>query len=211
LVNTVDLFATILELMGDNNWTTYIPANKPVDTKSLLPVLKNQSTSIRPWSFAEIFKLTTDSSDGKAIRNEGYKLIKFDYGQEELYHLAADSLEANNLLNGTLSAIDLTNYNYLCNEMTNLVGSGSYCSTSVGSGSTKDETYKLNVFPNPFRDYVYTPSLFSKQDVTMYDALGNIMYKGNSLETQNFSDLVKGLYIVHISGCVNCLYKVIKE
>lgn len=211
LVNTVDLFATILELMGDNNWITYIPANKPVDTKSLLPVLKNQSTSIRPWSFAEIFKLTTDSSDGKAIRNEGYKLIKFDYGQEELYHLAVDSLEANNLLNGTLSAIDLTNYNYLCNEMTNLVGSGSYCSTSVGSGSTKDETYKLNVFPNPFRDHVYTPSLFSKQDVTMYDALGNIMYKGNSIETQNFSDLVKGLYIVHISGCVNCLYKVIKE
>ena len=67
LVNTADIFATSLELLGHTNWQSQIPANKPVDSKSILPIIQNTATQIRPWAFTEIFKLTTDSSDGKAM------------------------------------------------------------------------------------------------------------------------------------------------
>jgi hypothetical protein len=67
--------------MGDNTWSSHILISKPVDSKSILPIVKNTADSIRPWAFTEIFKITTDSSDGKAIRNKDYKLIRFDYGQ----------------------------------------------------------------------------------------------------------------------------------
>ncbi|MBK7467897.1 MAG: sulfatase-like hydrolase/transferase [Saprospiraceae bacterium] len=122
LVNTADLFATIVENFGYTNWQSQIPSNKPVDSKSLLPIIKNQSDSIRPWAFSEIFKLTTDSADGKSIRDLQYKLIRFDYGVEEFYDLIADPLENKNLLSGKLNAIEVDRYNYLCNEMSKLVG-----------------------------------------------------------------------------------------
>jgi FtsP/CotA-like multicopper oxidase with cupredoxin domain/arylsulfatase A-like enzyme len=127
LVNAADIFATVLELYGYNNWQSQIPTNKPVDSKSLLPIIKNQNTSIRPWAFAEIFKTTTDSSDGKTIKNKDYKLIRFDNGREQFYKLASDALEQNNLLLGTLNSTDNTNYAYLCNQMVSLVGSGNPC------------------------------------------------------------------------------------
>jgi len=127
LVNAADIFATVLELYGYGNWQSQIPANKPVDSKSLLPIIKNQSTTVRPWAFAEIFKTTTDSSDGKTMKNSNYKLIRFDNGRERFYNLAIDPSELNNLLNTTMTSTDNTNYAYLCNQMLNLVGSGSSC------------------------------------------------------------------------------------
>jgi arylsulfatase B len=48
LVNMVDLFATIVELFGCADWKSQIPAAKPVDTHSILPILKNSATDIRP-------------------------------------------------------------------------------------------------------------------------------------------------------------------
>ena len=123
LVNTADIFATVLELFGYHTWQTQIPANKPVDGKSLLPILKNQATTVRPWAFAENFKTTPDAQDGKAMRNMQYKLIRFDVaGNEEFYDLLADPLEDNNLLLSTLTTDQYNNYIYLCNEMATLVG-----------------------------------------------------------------------------------------
>ena len=48
LVNTADLFATILEMFGFYNWPSQIPAGKPVDSRSLMPVLQNTATDVRP-------------------------------------------------------------------------------------------------------------------------------------------------------------------
>ena len=86
LVNTADLFATILELFGDTNWQTRIPTTI-VDSKSLMPILLNQASTVRPWEFTEVFKLTPTSGDGKAIRNTDYKLMKFDNGTEKFFNL----------------------------------------------------------------------------------------------------------------------------
>lgn len=211
LVNTTDLFATILELMGDKNWSANIPANKPVDAKSLLPILKNQNAIIRPWAFSEIFKLTTDSSDGKAMRNVDYKLIKFDYGQEEFYRLAIDSLESNNLLNGMLSSNDLSNYNYLCNEITTLVGSGSYCNSSVGIVPAVKTENTFIAYPNPFSNHIIMKQTVSDKSVVMTDALGNTVYKGKDIEKQDFSSLATGLYFLKLIGSDNSAQQLIKE
>lgn len=127
LVNTVDLFATIHDLFGNNNWQAQIPTTTVVDSKSIVPILKNQTAAIRPWAFTEIFKVTTDSNDAKAIKNKDYKLIKFNYGADEFYNLATDPTESTNLLLGALTPIEYTNYLYLCSEMTTLVGTSNFC------------------------------------------------------------------------------------
>ncbi|MBX7242191.1 MAG: sulfatase-like hydrolase/transferase, partial [Bacteroidia bacterium] len=127
LVNTADIFATILEMYGYTSWQNQIPANKPVDSKSLLPVLKNQTDSIRPWTFCETFRITPDTTDGKAMRNKTYKLLKFDDGREEFYHLATDPSESDDLLDGALTANETLNYNYLCGEMDTFLGNTNEC------------------------------------------------------------------------------------
>ena len=68
LVNTVDIFATVLELFGYSNWQNNVPTNKPVDSKSVLPILKNEISTVRDWAFTEIFKVSAASGDGKTMR-----------------------------------------------------------------------------------------------------------------------------------------------
>lgn len=130
LINATDIFATTLELMGFSNWQSQIPVAKPVDSKSLLPIINNTATAIRQWAFSENFKLTPDSNDGKTMRNEEYKLIRFDYGAEEFYNLTTDPSELNDLVSigqGSWSGADVINYNMLCGEMRNLLNSTTVC------------------------------------------------------------------------------------
>jgi Sulfatase/Domain of unknown function (DUF4976)/Secretion system C-terminal sorting domain len=124
LVNVQDLFATIIELTGYTNWRTQIPTNKPVDSKSLIPILKNQAIEARPWTYSEVFDgTTTSATDARAIRNATYKLIHFDSSQvQEFYNLTNDPNERINILTRTLTATELTNYTYLCTEMGTLLG-----------------------------------------------------------------------------------------
>jgi len=199
LVNTADLFATVLELFGYADWQAQIPANKPVDSRSILPVLKNESTVVRPWAFSEIFKNTPDASDGKTIRNLEYKLLRFDDGHEEFYHLATDPQEANNLLTGTLSAGERSNYQYLCSELTALVGAGNFCTPSV---STNDPAEKatFRAFPNPFSDHIFLKNAPENTVCVMCNALGQVVYSGTNLEQQDFSGLPPGVYFLKISG-----------
>lgn len=209
LVNTHDLFATILEMFGDVNWQNSIPANKPVDSRSMLPILKNQVTQIRDWSFAEMFKVTPDSADGKAIRNLEYKLLNFDDGHQEFYHLATDYYENNNLLNNPLSNVELTNYNYLCNQLSNLIGSGNYCSlTSVNDLYSKQDSYLF--VPNPFSNYLNWKSNETHSFVQLKDSFGKIVYAGNDIASIDFSFLAPGFYFATANGKTQKLVKVNK-
>jgi arylsulfatase B len=121
LVNTQDLFATMLELADYANWATQIPVNKPVDSKSLVPILSNTATDVRTWAFVEVFGTGT-ADDGKAMRNQNYKLINFDNGIQEFYNLTSDPNEATNLLSRTLTATETSNYTSLCTSMSTLLG-----------------------------------------------------------------------------------------
>ena len=123
LVNAVDLFATGLELAGVNVSST-VPSGTTIDSRSLLPFIKNQSSKVRDWAFTELFGFN-DTDDGKAIRNQSYKLIRFDNGTEELYKLSIDPYESDNLLDGSLSSEAQNNYNSLSQQLDNLLNGNS--------------------------------------------------------------------------------------
>lgn len=201
LVNTTDLFATILENFGYTNWPTQIPTNKPVDSKSLQPIIKNISDSIRPWVFSEIFKLTTDSADAKGIRNRNYKLIKFNFGAEAFYNLELDPNESTNLLNGELTVTDINNYYYLCNEISKLVGGGSFCQNGVGL-NTIELNHEFLVFPNPTQisfSLKFATPFSEKYTLELVDLLGRTIYTQENMlpETTyqiNTPNIPKGIY-----------------
>jgi len=200
LVNTADLFATILELFGYADWHTQIPVDKPVDSRSILPILLDESAEVRPWAFTEIFKLTPDADDGKTMRNAAYKLLHFDDGHQEFYHLAADPGESNNLLNGALNAIELTNYVYLCTEMTALLGSGSFCNAAVDTEYVTGGRGDLSAYPNPFQTHLYAKTASSEDVFELMNVLGQVVFSGKDIEKQDFSGLEKGVYFLRMLG-----------
>lgn len=199
LVNVHDLFATILELAGFANWRTQIPAAKPVDSKSLVPILKNTANEARPWAYSEVFDLSTTSEvNTRTIRNTTYKLMYFDSSKtQEMYNLTTDPTEQTNLLNRTLTATELTNYNYLCTEMGTLLGR-TICNPKVDTKNLSVSA-KPVVAPNPAKNLI---------SVTFNDALpfdfqissidGKLLKKGISTKDIDVSDLPNGLFLLKI-------------
>jgi FtsP/CotA-like multicopper oxidase with cupredoxin domain/arylsulfatase A-like enzyme len=207
LVNSTDIFATVLELYGYNNWQSQIPVNKPVDSKSLMPIIKNQRDSIRPWAFTEIFKTTTDSSDGKAIKNKNYKLIRFNDGRERFYHLSVDANELNNLLVGSMNLTDSINYAYLCNQLTSLVGIGVYCPSPVTSASvTSLDCNQVNYSSTDV--YVNTP--FNSIATIPYLGGNGVVYSiGNSISSTGVAGLTATLEAGQLTnGVGNLIYTI---
>ncbi len=206
LVNTQDLFATILELFGYTNWQSQISSTKPVDSKSILPILNNQSTTIRPWAFTEVFKSPTVSGDGKAMRNLDYKLLKFDNGTEKFFNLTNDPNENTNLLTLPLSFNDVTNYNYLCTNMTTLVGGASYCNsvtTPINTVNLLDNNF--TIYPNPVKNKFYVisnnPSV-QVSNIIIVDALGRVIQQLSNIQFQigiNTSQFKKGTYYLQFT------------
>lgn len=211
LVNTHDLFATILELFGFVNWQAQIPANRPVDSKSILPIIKNQAGAIRPWAFTEIFKVLSDSADGKAMRNMNYKLMNFNYGKQEFYNLLTDTLELNDLLKGQLNSVEMANYTYLCNEMANLLGSGSFCRYNVGTNNITSSENGLSVFPNPFQSQVLLQGKNQGSEVVLSTIFGQTLFEGSNIGSQDFSHLAPGIYFLSAKGKPAAAIKLIKE
>ncbi len=211
LINTNDLFATIIELFAFNNWPSQIPLNKPVDSRSILPIIKNQSGQIRDWTFTEIFKVTTDSADGKAMRNENYKLLNFDDGRQEFYDLAADAGEQNDLLQGVLNSTEISNYNYLCSEMALLIGIGTFCNSSLELSNNKSGLGSIKVFPNPFRNNISIEGKSEEYQYELINYLGQTIYAGREIEKQDFSDLPNGVYILREVNTPNTSLILMKE
>lgn len=148
LVSTHDLFATILEMAGLSQWPDFVPPGKPVDSQSFMPVLKNQSAGVRSWCFTEQFGPAPDPDDGKSIRNAAYKLLDFDDGRQEFYHLADDPLEQTDLLVSLpLSSDALANYTSLCNQLHALVGTDA-CQSTV-SDTQPASPGEWTISPNP--------------------------------------------------------------
>lgn len=203
LVSTPDLFATVLEMAGFDTWASGIPVGKPVDSRSLMPILKNQSEVVRDWNFTEQFSPQPDSDDGKAIRNFDYKLLHFDDGHQEFYHLVADLSEQNDLLLKPLDAEAAGNYDYLCNALSQLT-SASTCDPIILSTESTSHYGSSTLFPNPTSGvfFLKTEDAFARSvEVTVFDLLGRevVKYFGNGplLEVDGLS-LVAGQYFVKI-------------
>ncbi|MBK9636311.1 MAG: sulfatase-like hydrolase/transferase [Bacteroidetes bacterium] len=200
LVSTLDLFATILDLSGFSNWINFIPAAKlPVDSKSLYPIIRNDTTDVRDWIFTEQFDVITKPSDAKAMKTKSHKLMKFDSGNTRFYDLTTDSLEQNNLFNQSLTSIQLQQYNYLCNELNALLNQ-STCTVLQSIPDGNDNPKNLIIYPNPFSDLVNIHWLNHENNLLdLRDMLGRsikVVYSG----VWDLSCLKSGLYFLYSSN-----------
>lgn len=132
LVNSVDLFSTILELAGVNVFTT-LPCH-PIDSKSLFRVIKSESVPQRKYVISETFVNGEPENASFCIRDTTYKFIHFKSEEEELYNLLIDPYENNNLLNGDLSQQELIILNNLKNTVYSLRETVSECNEMCCNG-----------------------------------------------------------------------------
>jgi hypothetical protein len=208
LINTLDVFATSLELMGYDTWKSQINATKPVDSKSFLPIIKNTATKTRDWTFTEIFKLTNDDTEGKTMRNMDYKLLQFDNGKQEFYHLKNDPEELSDLLKkSSLNATEQSNYQYLCSEMNTLLGKTDICKLTVAT--TGETLENIHIFPNPFENFIEIENAQGNEIYELSNGVGQVFFKGKNIETQDFSNLLQGIYFLKINE--KRVFKILKK
>ncbi len=124
LVNTTDLFATVLELMGVDVQAS-LPLGTVLDSISVLPVLQGQEFDPRLYAYSEVFTNGGASHNhGRTIRNPlGFKLIRFTTHPEEFYDLTLDPFESTDLLPGGLDPIQQTNFDELTLMLDELIAS----------------------------------------------------------------------------------------
>jgi arylsulfatase A-like enzyme len=115
LVNTSDLFATVIELISGEPVEKLRPG-AVLDSKSLVPILEGTSRSVRDTAFA------SGPAGHYAIRNTRYKLIREPEG-EQLYDLSTDRhTEENDLLRrGELDPLAKTNHEELRRALDDLI------------------------------------------------------------------------------------------
>ena len=104
LANSVDLFATLLDLAGTAPDSQL--DNGPVDSVSLAPVIADHTQSVRDFAFADVYGPQQNQIvNRQAIRNDRYKLIlDLQNDTRELYDLIGDPYERSDLLQGELDA-----------------------------------------------------------------------------------------------------------
>ena len=110
LICSTDLFATITAIAGGTK-------SEINDSKSFLPILKNNSTTVREFQYSEI---NNGSFDEWTISDGIYKLIVDANGNEEMYNLTTDPYETNNLVTQNLTATETIAKNKLESELQNI-------------------------------------------------------------------------------------------
>lgn len=123
-VNVVDLYSTILELAGISVSATQPTAN-PLDSKSLMPILKN-TTDVERTAFSQMFgsDFTTAQSGRVLTDAAGYSLLQYDDGHEELYNTVSDPNQTTNLLGTSITAAAQSAYAALKGKSPNYSTSG---------------------------------------------------------------------------------------
>lgn len=103
-VHAVDLYSTVLELAGINVTATQ-PAANPLDSRSLMPILKNTADASRVVMSQMFSSDLATSVSGRAITDaNGYTLLQFDDGHEEFFNVGTDANQASNLLGTGITA-----------------------------------------------------------------------------------------------------------
>lgn len=120
LVHAVDLYSTILEMAGINVAATQ-PAVKPIDSRSLMPLLLNQTEPARAAYSEESGAAITAADSGRTVRLGDYKLIRFNDNTERLHLLTSDPDEQTNLLATTLSPAAQAAYTELTAQLATYV------------------------------------------------------------------------------------------
>ena len=125
LVNSTDLFVTIMEMAGIDP-AEAVPDEVTHDSVSFLYSLSNpDAPSRRDWLYADRFDdgRAGVASGDYAMRDRRYKVVRFR-GEEEFYDLREDPYEHVNLLAGALSREEQAAYHSLSEQILNLRDSG---------------------------------------------------------------------------------------
>jgi arylsulfatase B len=123
LANSVDLYATILDLAGT------APDSKldgvKQDTVSLAPVFADSAVQARDFAYADAFGPTrTKLVNLRAIRDDQYKIVKdLQDNTTELYDLSVDPYESEDLLQEDLGEETEVRYYALLAQLEELVAS----------------------------------------------------------------------------------------
>ena len=153
LVNSTDLYATVLEMLGGT--VNVLPSGAAVDSRSFLSLLNdtNDAQNQRAWMYGDLFKPTAGNpKDGKVITDGIFKIIQFDNGNSEYYNIQQDFFESNPLDINNLNATEQDHYNFLCSELSNLLDTN-YC--ELNTGWLNNEIQLVNIYPNPALDKIY--------------------------------------------------------
>lgn len=116
---------------------------------------------------------------------------------------------------GNLSAIEITNYNYLCSEMTALLGSGTYCQNMVGS-NRHSLTNCCQIYPNPASNQctinvsqIFVGESYSIVDFTGREAISGVFTgENNIIDIENLPD---GIYLLRTGTANEYAMKFVKE
>lgn len=113
LVNSTDIFASIVEMSG-RPLDAALPPGKGVDSVSIMPYLVDPNrASLRAWVYADLFPGSEVGRGSAAIRDRRFKLIQGVDG-EEFYDLGTDPHERRELLaNGDLEGVAVAHYRAL--------------------------------------------------------------------------------------------------
>lgn len=101
LINSTDIFATISELAG----IAKSAISSAVDSISFAPLLNNDKEHERKFAYVEYFGVQGSKSEGRrtaqygwAIRDQQYKYIKLENGEELIFNMKNDLAENENLI-----------------------------------------------------------------------------------------------------------------
>ena len=110
-----------MEMAGIDAQAT-VPDDVTHDSISFMPMLADaDAPSPRDWLYAALFfgDFAGVETADYAMRNERYKLLRFD-GEEEFYDLQNDPYEYENLLSGDLTTAERVQYETLREQITEL-------------------------------------------------------------------------------------------
>ena len=209
LVSTHDLFATILEMAGLSAWQNLMPDTLEYDSRSLMPILRNETDSIRPWAFTEVFRYSPLPGDGKAMRDKEFKLLDFDNGSQKFFHITSDPNENQDLLMQPLSQEAQLHYEYLCNQMYNLTDMNRFCDLPT---AIPQKTAGFSpLYPNPFRERLPLPGRGPGDLFRLLDARGKELFWGENPDPKLAAELPEGLYLLEkISGQNRMVFRLLK-
>ena len=211
LVNVIDIYATVLEMIGND-----LPGGIH-NSLSFNHLLTSSNFPKRQYNFSEIdTNQGSVNTQGYAIRDSIYKLIEYHNGQQEMFNLNIDPLETNDLLLGSLTAqeqllkIELENEafqrktSWSCKDdiqngnESGVDCGGTYCSPCLTTISDLNLDNSVIVYPNPVEEQLMINSK-EKYNITIKNITGKLVKSTKinaGLNMISLKEMSPGVYFI---------------
>jgi hypothetical protein len=76
--------------------------------------------------------------------------------------------------------------------------------------ATTGETLEnIHIFPNPFENFIEIENAQGNEIYELSNGVGQVFFKGKNIETQDFSNLLQGIYFLKINE--KRVFKILKK